>query len=35
MYNMLEKLKFTLYSLPVTKKRYYRYLKRDFFDFVK
>lgn len=35
MYNMLEKLKFTLYSLPVTKKRYYRYLKRNFLIFIK
>lgn len=30
MYNILEKLKITVYFLPVTKKRYYRYLKREF-----
>lgn len=30
MYNILEKLKNTIHSIPVTKKRYYRYLKRDF-----
>lgn len=35
MYNMFEKLKFTFYSLPVTKKRYYIYLKRDFLIFIK